>query len=188
MAYTWDEEVIVANRRTSHRVSIVQGEYVVLDDPDAVITTVLGSCVAACIRDPKLGIGGMNHFVLPGPKARVSQGADDSRYGFRLMKLLIDDLLSRGANLRRLEAKVFGGASPCNSYYNIGEQNSDFAIQFLAEKGISVVESRFGGMAGCKLEYWPVAGKALYIPLARSTPPKAPLINLKRVMPLQWSE
>lgn len=188
MVLNWDEGAGLIDRRVAHRVSIAQGEYVVLDDPDAVITTILGSCVAACIRDPKLGIGGMNHFVLPGPKSRMPVSGDITRYGTYLMKALIDDLLSRGANLRRLEAKVYGGASPCNSYYNIGEQNSDFAIRFLAEKGISVVDSKFGGASGCKLEYWPVSGDVSYVQLRRSIPVNGPMINLKRVLPLQFGE
>ncbi|WP_321385517.1 chemotaxis protein CheD [Rhizobium sp.] len=159
-----------------------------VDDPDTVITTVLGSCVAACIRDPKLGIGGMNHFVLPGPKSRVPLGGDVTRYGFYLMQSLVDHLVSKGANMRRLEAKVFGGASPCNSYYNIGEQNAAYAIRFLAEKGINVVESKFGGASGCKLEYWPVSGDVTYVQLMRSTPIKEPVINLKRVFPLRLAD
>jgi chemotaxis protein CheD len=169
------------------RVSISQGEYVVLDDPNAVISTVLGSCVSACIRDPRLGIGGMNHFVLPEPNASSSApvAGDPSRYGLHLMKQLVDDLLSRGVDLRRLEAKVFGGASPCNSYYNVGERNVRFALAFLAEKRITVVETQFGGISGCKLNYWPVSGKALCVPLTSekiAIPPKA--IQLKRVLPI----
>jgi len=52
------------------RINIVQGEYKVSDDPAALISTLLGSCVAACIRDPVAGVGGMNHFLLPGEDAR----------------------------------------------------------------------------------------------------------------------
>lgn len=188
MACIWDDETSMLNRGVPQRISIVQGEYVVLDNPDAVITTVLGSCVAACIRDPKLGIGGMNHFVLPEAKSRVPVGADVTRYGFHLMKKLVDELLNRGASLRRLEAKLFGGASPCNSYYNIGEQNAAFAVRFLADNGIRLVDSKFGGVTGCKLDYWPVSGKVKYVPLARSYAMKPPLISLKRVVPFQVSD
>ena len=39
-------------------------QYLVVDDGTALVT-VLGSCVAACIRDPLLKLGGMNHFLLP---------------------------------------------------------------------------------------------------------------------------
>ncbi|THF52046.1 chemotaxis protein CheD [Allorhizobium terrae] len=169
------------------RVSIAQGEYVVLGDPNAVITTVLGSCVSACIRDPKLGIGGMNHFVLPEPHtpSGAPVGGDVSRYGSHLMNQLVDDLLAHGADLRRLEAKVFGGASPWNSYYNVGERNVRFALAFLAQKRIAVIETQFGGVSGCKLNYWPVSGKAEYLPLKPekiATPSK--VIQLKRVLPL----
>lgn len=173
-------------RGVLRRISISQGEYVVLDDPNAVITTVLGSCVSTCIRDPKLGVGGMNHFVLPEPKALggAPLGGDLSRYGLHLMKQLIDDLLMRGADMRRLEAKIYGGASPCNSYYNVGERNASFAFGFLAERRITVVEARLGGSSGCKLDYWPVSGKAIYMPLRPEKmmiPPKA--IQMKRVLP-----
>lgn len=82
-------------------------QYLVVDD-DTALTTTLGSCVAACIRDPILGIGGMNHFLLP--DGTVSDGAP-ARYGSYAMELLINDLLKRGANRKRLEAKVFGGAT-----------------------------------------------------------------------------
>lgn len=189
MAFSWDQSAGTFGQHAAHRITIVQGEYIVVDDPDTVISTVLGSCVAACIRDPKLGIGGMNHFVLPGHNARVHAGVDLSRYGFHLMKRLVDDLLLRGANLRRLEAKVFGGASTCNSYYNIGEQNAAFALGFLAEKGITVVDSKFGGVSGCKLDYWPVSGKVTCVQLMRSAPIKQPpLINLKRVVPFRLGD
>lgn len=167
------------------RVSISQGEYLVLDDPNAVITTVLGSCVAACIRDPKLGIGGMNHFVLPEPNTQSGApvGGDRARYGLHLMKALIDALLERGAHARRLEAKVFGGASPCNSYYNVGERNSNFAMAFLAERGIPVSEARFGGRSGCKLDFHPVSGQAKYTPLNSAKAESPKIIELKRVVP-----
>ncbi|MBB4954646.1 chemotaxis protein CheD [Agrobacterium vitis] len=185
MALNWDTDVGTREGRALQRVSISQGEYAVADDPDVVITTVLGSCVAACIRDPQLGIGGMNHFVLPGPTtSRVPVVGDPSRYGFYLMNVLIDELLSRGAKLHRLEAKLFGGASPCNSYYNVGEKNAIFALKFLAEKRITVTEQKFGGPLGCKLEYWPVSGKVVHTQLKRTIGHKAPVINLKRVLPL----
>jgi chemotaxis protein CheD len=45
---------------------------------DEIISTVLGSCVSTCMRDPKRGIGGMNHFMLPeDPGGRVIPGMGD---------------------------------------------------------------------------------------------------------------
>jgi len=82
-------------------------QYLAVDDATA-LTTTLGSCVAACLRDPVLKIGGMNHFLLP--EGNVGDGAP-ARYGSYAMELLINDLLKRGAHRKRLEAKVFGGAN-----------------------------------------------------------------------------
>jgi chemotaxis protein CheD len=86
------------------RVHIIQGEYKVISDPDVVMTTILGSCVAACLRDPVAGLGGMNHFLLPGT-GNVT-GGDATRYGVHLMELLINGLLKQGARRDRLEAKI----------------------------------------------------------------------------------
>lgn len=145
--------------QSPRRVTISQGQYEVNDDPDAVITTILGSCVAACIRDTHRGFGGMNHFVLPRPPPKSNNPGDPARYGDRLMELLVDALLRRGANRNSLEAKIFGGANPLRTYSTVGQQNSAFAKRFLEGQGIAVVEVNVGGPFGCKLDYWPVTGK-----------------------------
>ena len=184
MKYDIRSRVWDLDGRTVHYTSIAQGEHSVSDDPDAVITTVLGSCVAACIRDPAAGIGGMNHFVLPEQPQGATGPYDKTRYGSYLMQRLVDDLLERGANPRRLEAQIFGGASPGSSYYNIGERNVAFALKFLADRGIATRDASRIGQSGCKLEYWPVSGKTVHSPLAMPPKPKPPLIKLRRIMPL----
>jgi chemotaxis protein CheD len=156
----WDQD-----GRPIRHTTIAQGQYSISDDPDAVITTVLGSCVAACIRDPRRGIGGMNHFVLPESPSGLSEQSDPSRYGDHLMPQLVDALLANGAKLHRLEAVVFGGASPCGSYYNVGERNLAFALDFLADRGIAILDTPRVAPLGCKLEYWPVSGKVAQTPL-----------------------
>lgn len=142
------------------RLHVIQGEWKVSNDPTVVLSTVLGSCVAACLRDPVAGVGGMNHFLLPGSVDALAQGGDVSRYGVHLMELLINGLLKQGARRDRLEAKIFGGAKTIASFSNVGQQNSDFATRFLHDEGIQIVGSSTGGDAGRKLEYWPVSGRA----------------------------
>ena len=144
----------------ARRVHIIQGEYKVLSDPDAVLSTILGSCVAACLRDPVAGVGGMNHFLLPGTGNTPMTGGDATRYGVHLMELLINGLLKQGARRDRLEAKIFGGARTIARFSNVGEQNAAFARQFLLDEGIRVVGESTGGEHGRKLEYWPVTGRA----------------------------
>ncbi|WP_026618233.1 chemotaxis protein CheD [Ensifer sp. WSM1721] len=140
------------------RVHVIQGEFKVVNDPDIVLSTILGSCVAACMRDPVAGVGGMNHFLLPGSAA--SPGGDATRYGVHLMELLINGLLKQGARRDRLEAKIFGGARTIARFSNVGEQNAAFARQFLMDEGIRIVGESTGGEHGRKLEYWPSSGRA----------------------------
>lgn len=149
----------------ARRINIIQGEYKVVSDPNVVLTTILGSCVAACLRDPVAGVGGMNHFLLPGNAHSPTSGGDATRYGVHLMELLINGLLKKGARRDRLEAKVFGGAKTIATFSNVGEQNAAFAMQFLRDEGIKVVSSSTGGEFGRKLEFWPVSGRARQYPL-----------------------
>ncbi|MCP8896786.1 chemoreceptor glutamine deamidase CheD [Shinella daejeonensis] len=142
------------------RVHVIQGEYKVCSEPDVVMTTILGSCIAACMRDPVAGVGGMNHFLLPGSMDALAAGGDATRYGVHLMELLINGLLKRGARRERLEAKIFGGARTIASFSNVGEQNTRFARQFLADEGIRLMGESTGGEHGRKVEYWPTTGRA----------------------------
>jgi chemotaxis protein CheD len=136
----------------ARRVHIIQGEYKVISDPDVVLATILGSCVAACL-------------LLPGTSASPMSGGNATRYGVHLMELLINGLLKQGARRDRLEAKVFGGAKTIATFSNVGEQNAAFAMQFLRDEGIPVVGSSTGGEHGRKIEYWPISGRARQYPL-----------------------
>src|SRR5262245_24664514 len=120
----------------SRLVHVVQGDYAIGDRPDIVLTTILGSCVSACIRDPEAGIGGMNHFLLPG----VDRGQDSLKYGVHAMELLINALLQRGAMRARLEAKLFGGACVVAGLTSdVGKENAAFAERFLDAENIPCV-------------------------------------------------
>ena len=93
----------------SHAVKVLPGEFYATPK-DLLLVTVLGSCVAACIRDPELGIGGMNHFMLPDTDSAGPAG-NAARYGSYAMEMLINQLIKLGAVRARLEAKVFGGGA-----------------------------------------------------------------------------
>lgn len=167
----------------ARRVHIIQGEYKVENDPNVVLSTILGSCVAACLRDPVAGVGGMNHFLLPGTGGASLSGGDATRYGVHLMELLINGLLKKGARRDRLEAKIFGGAKTIASFSNVGEQNAAFAMQFLKDEGIPVVGSSTGGDHGRKLEYWPVSGRARQYPLTGAETQKTVALEQRPVRP-----
>jgi chemotaxis protein CheD len=159
--------------RTLSRKHVMEGQFHVTDDPDLVLATVLGSCVAACLRDPVARIGGMNHFLLPGDGDRVQSG-DAERYGVHLMELLVNGLMSRGAHRGRLEAKLFGGAKTIFKSSDVGAMNSRFAEHFLKNEGIAIVGRSLGGKSGRRIEYWPVSGRARQISIGEAPIPAAP--------------
>ncbi|MDR3508338.1 MAG: chemotaxis protein CheD [Caulobacteraceae bacterium] len=142
----------------TRKIAVIQGEYRVIDDPNVVLTTVLGSCVAACIRDPVAGIGGMNHFLLANSQDSKT-GSDQVRYGAYAMELLINDLLKRGARRDRLEAKLFGGAKLFDTLQDIGDSNASFAEQFMRDEGIPMTGSSLRGRSARRVEFWPVSGR-----------------------------
>lgn len=152
----------------SSRIHVLQGEAKVASG-DVVLTTLLGSCVAACIRDPGLGIGGLNHFLLPGDDSGSGGGRAES-YGAYLMEVLINGLLKRGARRSSLEAKLFGGARTVDNLSDIGARNIAFAKRFLAAEGIACIGGDVGGDKGRRIEYWPASGRTRRLFLDRSQP------------------
>ena len=99
-----------------------QGEFAIGDAKAPPLTTILGSCVAACLFDPVRGIGGMNHFLLPeNPKGSVSAAS----FGAHAMELLINELIKSGAERSNLRAKVFGGARMISSASDVGRRNTN---------------------------------------------------------------
>lgn len=138
------------------RINIVQGEFHVSGDRALSITTLLGSCVAACLHDPGVEVGGMNHFLLPGDETASPLVA---RHGVHLMELLINGLLKKGALRHRLEAKLFGGARTMQGLGDIGAANVRFAQEFLKREGITVTGGSLGGEAGRRLQFWPATGR-----------------------------
>lgn len=147
-----------SSTRPAKTIHVIQGDHKISNDPDVVLTTILGSCVAACIRDPVAGIGGMNHFLLPG--ADEGNVADGERYGVHAMELLLNALLARGASRRRLEAKLFGGAKAIAGRADVGNLNADFATKFLKREQIPIVSECLRGPLGRRVQYWPVSGRA----------------------------
>ncbi len=143
---------------------ISPGEYY-FTDHDMLIVTVLGSCVSACIRDKKTGIGGMNHFMLPdSAKADKDNPVSESmRYGTYAMEVLINELLRNGAKRENLEAKIFGGGNVLRSFTanNVGERNAAFVKKFLKDENILVTSEDLLDIYPRKVYYFPKTGRVL---------------------------
>jgi chemotaxis protein CheD len=155
-------QVLEPQSSADHRhrkIHVIQGEYHVTADPNVILVTLLGSCVAACIRDPVARVGGMNHFLLPGCEQKFD-ASEAERYGAHLMELLVNGLLQKGARKERLEAKLFGGARTMEGLSDIGARNAAFAERFLKDEEINLIGGSLGGDNGRRVQFWPVSGRA----------------------------
>lgn len=142
------------------RIHVIQGGHQVSADRGVCLTTLLGSCVAACLWDAEAGIGGMNHFLLPEAPGGGAGDGTDRRYGVQAMELLINGLLAAGAERARLRAKVFGGGRMMAGVTDIGARNADFARRFLSHEGVPVVAASLGGSTARRIQFWPTDGRA----------------------------
>lgn len=134
---------------------VIQGDHRISDLPETVMTTVLGSCVAACLYDPLRRIGGMNHFLLPD-----TAGSSDIRYASAAMEQLVNSLLKQGASRERLEAKLFGGGRMLKGLPDIGRRNGEAAMAFLRGEGIRLRAQSLGGTQARRVRFWPTTGRA----------------------------
>ncbi|NOX76109.1 MAG: chemoreceptor glutamine deamidase CheD [Gammaproteobacteria bacterium] len=151
----WDKsnEIVVAK--------ILPGEFYVTRENE-MITTVLGSCISACIRDPVIGVGGMNHFMLP-----ISKDTDiesmvfgaATRYGNYAMEHLINEILKNGGQRHNLEAKLFGGGRVLAHMTDVGKRNIEFALNYLKTEGLPLVGEDMGDRFPRKVQYFPDTGK-----------------------------
>ncbi|AJE46893.1 chemotaxis protein CheD [Celeribacter indicus] len=148
----------IAEKCAAHgRTYIAQGEYAISGQEDAVISTLLGSCVATCLWDPVARIGGMNHFLLPeGPPS----GTVVSSFGANAMELLINALARSGAARGRLRAKVFGGAEMYKGLTSAGSRNGLFVLSYLFREGIPCDGQSLGGYHARRVEFVPAEGRA----------------------------
>jgi len=137
------------------------GKLVIAAQPTQ-ITTILGSCVAVCVWDPVTRVGGMNHFMLS-----IDAGAQTAtpRYAKYATATLLVDVTLEGANLARLEAKIFGGACMMAAFrgtgQDLGTQNVEAARRILASAGVPIVAEDVGGEHGRKLIFNTGNGVAL---------------------------
>ncbi len=162
------EEVVSPNKYFDRNfnveaVKILPGEYFVTGR-DMVLVTVLGSCVAACIRDKLTGIGGMNHFMLPDNNGDVGSPVGlAGRYGTYAMELMINQLLKSGARRSNLEAKVFGGGNVMRGFTvaNVGQRNAEFVLDYLKAEKIDLKAQDLLDIYPRKVYYFPATGRTL---------------------------
>jgi len=144
---------------------ILPGEYYVTRSEE-VITTVLGSCISACIRDPSAQVGGMNHFMLPedsstgnGNRWLDPVAGLATRYGSHAMESLINELLKLGASRSRFEVKLFGAGRILASVTDVGARNIEFVRNYLKTEGLRCIAEDLGDIYPRRIAYFPASGK-----------------------------
>jgi len=151
-------------------VKVFPGEHYVTASADEMLVTILGSCVTACIRDPLVGVGGMNHFMLPEAMGGGWDTASGSmRYGNVAMERLINDILIQGGVRQRLEIKVFGGGNVMKgATSNIGHRNADFVETYLLAENLPIDAHHLRGSLPRRVHYFPSTGRVMLLELQRT--------------------
>lgn len=147
---------------------LVSGDCYVTNAPDEMMVTILGSCVAACIRDEAHGIAGMNHFLLPGEPGKTSNTVTDAaRYGAYSMELLINKMMSLGARKECMDVKLFGGGDVTDSTTLMGSRNTEFVLHFMNKEGLHMSSSDLGGTLPRRVHFYSGDGRVLVRKLMR---------------------
>jgi chemotaxis protein CheD len=145
------------------------------------ITTLLGSCVAVCLYDPKLRMAGMNHFLLPSRSKTASDDSDVILAGDYSMEVLLNTMLNKGAAKQRIVAKAFGGGTIVTSILMaIGQRNAEFAKEWLEREGIPLAAQDFGGAWSRKVLFTPDTGDAYCRRLPISQPGVQEVVSAER--------
>jgi chemotaxis protein CheD len=148
----------------AHVARILPGEYYVTKSDEGISTT-LGSCISACIRDRNLGIGGMNHFMLPAnlgadPAAWTASGIGSAtRYGNYAMEHLINGIMRNGGRRETLEVKIFGGGRIMENMTDVGMRNIAFVRDYLKAERLQVLAEDVGDIFPRMLVYFPQSGR-----------------------------
>jgi chemotaxis protein CheD len=143
-------------------VKVFPGEFYVTRQPDEILVTVLGSCVSACIRDPVVGVGGMNHFMLAkGRSGRWGNDLQSARFGNFAMEKLINELIKAGCSRERMEIKVFGGGNVIDASTAVGTDNAEFVLRYLEAEGLRCSAEDLGGSHPRRIHYYPGTGRVV---------------------------
>jgi len=153
------------------RLTIMQGQARASGDRAVEMGTVLGSCVATCLYDPRAKVGGMNHFLLAEPPEHADRASFDRDYGLFLMELLVNEMIQLGAAKSGMKGRLYGGANINPDLAPIGSANAAFARDFLRREGIEQVHEDLEGRHARRIHFRPASGLVRCRVVARDAAP-----------------
>lgn len=169
-------------KRKRVAVKVVAGDYYV-SSQDEVICTVLGSCVSTCIRDTTIGVGGINHFLLPDADCDILSSSN--RYGVFAMEQLINAIIKYGGQRENFEIKVVGGGNMMAGANDIGQRNIAFVQQFLQTEGLAVSALDVGGLQARRIQYIAKTGQLMVQKLKDSNNERTMALELENQRSIQ---
>jgi chemotaxis protein CheD len=149
MSTTTDSGLAVAGRGSRLVVGI--GELAVSQSPDDIIVThALGSCIAVCLWDPVVRVGGLLHFLLPEAKLNMDRARrQPATFADSGISLLFQTAYTRGVDKKRCVVRLVGGAEVAGlqgiAALNVGKRNLLMARQILWQNGVLVAGESAGG-------------------------------------------
>ncbi|MGE0463701.1 MAG: chemotaxis protein CheD [Vicinamibacterales bacterium] len=133
------------------RIVVGIGEFAVSSSPDDVIVThALGSCIAVCIWDPVVRVGGLLHFLLPESKINPERARKQpATFADTGIPLLFQTAYASGIEKKRCHVRLVGGAEVAGmqgvAALNVGKRNLLVARQILWQNGVLVNGEATGG-------------------------------------------
>jgi chemotaxis protein CheD len=113
----------------------------------------LGSCVGLALRDIVSGIGGLAHVVLPDSKEGNDALTWPGKYADTAVSGLVERMLSMGAEVLYLRAKLVGGANVLASGGFDGSKNSDRVRKELSAIPIKIIAEELGSNLGRSMAF-----------------------------------
>lgn len=127
------------------------GDYKISDSGQGVLVTYsLGSCLGVAAYDPRAGVGGLLHFMLPDSRINPEKAqAQPAMFADTGLTVFLDELFSLGATRKTLQVKLAGGAKVLKDgeFFDIGRRNLMMAKKLLWKNNLPILSEDTGGEA-----------------------------------------
>jgi chemotaxis protein CheD len=135
-------------------INVTMSGVAVAGEGEQLRTTGIGSCLVITLYDPLAKIGALAHPMVPHPGGQIPSQADDRnlRYIEDAIDAMVDKVVAKGGERKRLEAKLIGGAHMFKVFdahpNSIGAKNIAAASAELKRLGIQIQKNDTGGNVG----------------------------------------
>ncbi|MBO1003783.1 chemotaxis protein CheD [Pseudogracilibacillus auburnensis] len=135
----------------------------IIQSPDKIRTSGLGSCVGIVLYDLTKQVAGLAHIMLPDSSLTKQKNYNKYKYADTAIDILIDKLIEKDVRKFSIKAKIAGGAqmfqlNSATDVMRIGPRNVEAVTKILQMHRIPIVASDVGGNSGRTIEFDPISG------------------------------